>query len=253
MIMIQHSHLIAILFALLLALPGGLARAAETATPSDENEGGQPLPSDAPVAGDQEPSAPAPERLEVTREAPSQSKLGFAAAAKVGGTFHTIFNELKPFVVVEIEVGLLLLGRRLELDLSGGWAKPPASRSDSDDRLTGGDYSWDIDQDFLSFGLLARYRFLKTDSRFNVYGAMGPRLFLLRTAVTGKSGDESFGENRQYETRFGGGVAVGGELALGPGAILLEVGAFFGNLDGFITGDTSSSTLDVYAGYRFML
>lgn len=144
------------------------------------------------------------------------------------------------------------MNRRLEVDLVFGWAQPPASSAAGDSRLTGGDYTWKVYQDFFTLGLMARYRFFNPAGLFNFYVALGPRLYFLRTLANGASGGNAFGENRQYETRFGMVLAMGGEVRLGPGAILLEYGISFGDLDGLITGNTSSSTMDLLLGYRLL-
>jgi len=188
-------------------------------------------------------------------EEPAQAtaKLGIAAAAKAGATFHTLFNELSPMFLVEVEAGVLLMERHLELDVALAWARPKSTVSKNDPRLVDGSYDWEIKQDFLSLGLMIRYRIMDRSSRFNGYGALGPRLLMLHTNASGESsGGAAFGTNEQFETRFGGYGALGGEFNIGPGAILLEVGMTFGDLNGYITGDTSSAALDTYLGYRFM-
>lgn len=183
---------------------------------------------------------------------PGDRAIGFDVALKVGGTFHTLFNTLSPFVVIELEGGLTFLARRLELDLAVGWAQPPASADGGDGRFEGEDYDWKVRQDFLTFALLLRYRFLPADGLFNVYAGLGPRLYLLRTVANGSAGGEEFGETRQLETRFGGTVVAGPELHLGPGALGLEVAFAFANLDGMITGNSNAGALDVLLGYRLL-
>ena len=181
------------------------------------------------------------------------SILGIAAAPKIGATFHTIFNELKPMILMELEGGVLLLDRHLEIDLALSWARPKSTLSKDDPRLADGSYEWEIKQDFLSLGLIGRYRFLDSSYWFGPYAALGPRILMLRTKARGESDSgNSLGTNEQSETRFGFSVAVGGELYIGPGAALIEAGFTFGNLDGYITGDTSSAALEVLMGYRFM-
>ncbi|MBN2529589.1 MAG: outer membrane beta-barrel protein [Deltaproteobacteria bacterium] len=182
----------------------------------------------------------------------SDSKIGIAAAAKVGVTFHTIFNALSPMLLLEVEGGVLLLDRHLEIDMALAWARPKATTSKDDARLPNDSYDWEIKQDFLSLGIVGRYRFLDRSSRFNVYGALGPGLLMLRTKATGDSGSTAIGTNKQYETRFGGCGALGGEFNIGQGAIVLEAGMTFGVFNGYITGDTSAASLDIYLGYRFM-
>jgi hypothetical protein len=184
--------------------------------------------------------------------APDKKAVGVDLALKVGGTFHTLFNSLSPFVLLELEGGVLLLDNHLQVDFSVGWAQPPASSASNDPRFEAGDYDWKLRQDFLTFAILARYRFLDRGKLFNFYAGLGPKLFLLRSVATGSAGGEDFGETRQYETRFGGVVVLGPELHLGPGALGLEVAFGFGNLDGMLTGDTSTTALDLLLGYRLM-
>lgn len=181
------------------------------------------------------------------------SKIGIAVAPKLGLTVHTIFNELKPMILMEIEAGVLLLDRHLEIDLALAWARPKSTLTEDDPRLADGSYDWEIKQDFLSLGIVGRYRLLDKSYWFGPYAALGPRILMLHTKAEGESDSgNKLGTNEQFETRFGGCVAIGGELYVGPGAALVEVGLTFGDLDGHITGDTSSAALDVYLGYRFM-
>jgi hypothetical protein len=187
-----------------------------------------------------------------TQPAPDKKAVGVDVALKVGGTFHTLFNGLSPFVILELEGGILLLDEHLQLDLAVGWAQPPASSAADDPRFEAGDYDWKLRQDFFTFAILARYRFLDRGKLFNFYAGLGPKLFLLRSVATGSAGGEDFGETRQYETRFGGVVVLGPELHLGPGALGLELAFGFGNLDGLLTGDASTTALDVLLGYRLM-
>ncbi len=181
-----------------------------------------------------------------------ESDIGFDAAVKVGGTFHTMFNELSPFVTVEIEGGITFLSGRVELDLGIAWAQPPAEGSGSDPRFDDEYFEWELSQDFFAFSILARYRFLEMGKLLNVYAGGGPRLFLLRTVTNGKANGEDLGETRQYETRFGGAIVAGPELHVGPGALSVEFALALGDLNGLVTGDTSSSALDVLLGYRFL-
>ena len=182
-----------------------------------------------------------------------ESVLGIAAAPKIGMTFHTIFNELKPMLLLELEAGVLLLDRHLEIDLALSWARPKSTLSKDDPRLADGSYDWEIKQDFLSLGIVGRYRLLDKSYWFGPYAALGPRILMLHTKAEGESDSgNSFGTNEQFETRFGVSVAIGGELYIGPGAVLIEAGFTFGNLDGYITGNTSSAALEILTGYRFM-
>jgi hypothetical protein len=172
------------------------------------------------------------------------------AGLKLGGALHSVFSELGPAAQVELEGGATLLGGRLDVALSVSWDRSAASGSATDDRFDGGAVKWELDQDFLMFGLVARYRFLPPGKRINAYAGAGPRLLLLRTTVDGTSGSDALGENRQTETRFGAVLVGGGEYLLGPGALLLEVAMGVGSLSGLITGESSASALSVLVGYR---
>jgi hypothetical protein len=86
----------------------------------------------------------------------------------------------------------------------------------------------------------------------NVYGAGGPRLYLLRTRVQGSSAGAEFGENTQTATELGLALALGGELALGPGRLLAELDLGAGPLRGLITGDAAASALGLVVGYRLL-
>ena len=246
------------LMALLLIAP--LSMAQDELGNETEDNGAHAKPNGKDKASESSKSAsadmdttPAEDDDSVSNDAGGEvSRVGIDAAIKAGATFHTIFNELSPMLLLELEAGVFLLERHLEIDVALAWAQPKATLSEDDPRLVDGGYEWEIKQDFLSLGLMVRYRIFDASSLFNLYGAAGPRMLMLRTIATGKSGGEQFGENKQFETRFGGYGAIGGEFNLGPGAILLEVGMTFGDLDGYITGDTSSAALDTYLGYRFM-
>lgn len=172
------------------------------------------------------------------------------AGLKLGGALHSVFSELGPAAQVELEGGATLLGGRLDVALSVSWDRSAASGSATDDRFDEGAVKWELDQDFLMIGLVARYRFLPPRGAYNAYAGAGPRLLLLRTTVNGDSGGAALGENQQTETRFGAVLVGGGEYVLGPGAVLLEVAMGVGSLSGLITGESSASALSVLLGYR---
>jgi hypothetical protein len=170
-------------------------------------------------------------------------------ALKAGGGLP-MFSGLSTTVQTEGEVGIYLLGGRMDLSLTVGYARPPASHATDDPRFEGGSYSWSMQQDILAVGLLGRYRFMEPGSAFNAYGALGPRMYMLRTTVNGTSGEAALGENRQYDTQAGLATALGAELSIGPGALLAELHFGAGPLQGLVTGDVSASSLGLMAGYR---
>jgi hypothetical protein len=172
------------------------------------------------------------------------------AGLKVGGALHSVFSELDPAAQVELEGGVSLLGNRLDVALQVSWDRSAAAGGAEDDRFDTGAVKWELDQDFLMIGLVARYRFLPMDKPYNAYAGAGPRLLLMKTTVNGTSGDGSLGENTQTETRVGAVLVAGGEYRLGPGDLLLELAMGIGSIDGLITGQSSASALSVLLGYR---
>ncbi|MFW6368957.1 MAG: outer membrane beta-barrel protein [Myxococcota bacterium] len=172
------------------------------------------------------------------------------AAVKVGGAFPSLFSGLDTTFQTEVEAGMLLLESRLDVSLTLGYARPPATHSADDPRMAEGSFEWSMQQDILVLGVLGRYRFLPSGSFFNAYGALGPRLYMLRTTANGTSGGAELGENRQYDTQAGLAVAVGTELALGPGLALAELHLGAGSLRGLVTGDVTASAPGLLVGYR---
>ena len=169
---------------------------------------------------------------------------------KLGGALHSVFSELDPAAQVELEGGVSLLGNRLDVALQASWDRSAASGGPDDERFDAGAVKWELDQDFLMIGVVARYRFLAPTSAYNAYAGAGPRVLLMRTVVNGTSGGEALGENEQTETRFGAVLVAGGEYRLGPGDLLLELALGIGSIDGLITGQSSASALSVLLGYR---
>ena len=52
-------------------------------------------------------------------------------------------------------------------------------------------------------------------------------------------------------TEVGLSVALGGELYVGPGALLLDIVFVYVPLDDLVFQDTSSTSIDLLLGYRF--
>lgn len=181
---------------------------------------------------------------------PARADENLTAAVKLGGAFPTLFSELETTGQAEVEAGLLLLDGRMDVSLTAGYARPPASHAADDPRLEGEGFEWSMQQDILVVGVLGRYRLLDPSSPFNVYGALGPRIYMLRTTVNGTSGGEEFGENRQYDTQAGLALAAGAEIQLGPGSGLAELHLGAGPLRGLVTGEVSAAAPGLLVGYR---
>lgn len=176
-----------------------------------------------------------------------------ALGLKLGGAINA-FNTMGAAFTPELEVGLLLppLDQSFEVFLAARYAAPSdEGTTDPDPRLPGdGIASWTVTRSELALGLGLRYR-VPLDGPFTPYLAAGMRLYLLSTEVAGEAGDEPFGKNEETGSALGFLFQLGGEYALGPGALLLELAINGAPLDQTILADTNASSFDVYLGYRF--
>jgi hypothetical protein len=188
-------------------------------------------PPGAPAA---EPATPGPAAL------PS-----FAVGAELGGTVP--FTTLGSQVAVGIELGYLLpvLERRLEVLLGAGWAPPQREYTD-------GAYRAEVTQHELHFSLGPRYRVFEVGGPFNLSGAAGGRMYLLRSVSAGTAGAQPFPEYREQSTRFGFFLAAGGEYRLGPGSLFLDVDFAWAPLPHRITGKSSTASVSPTLGYRLL-
>ncbi len=169
----------------------------------------------------------------------------FAVGAELGGTVP--LSPLGSQFAAGLELGYLLpvLDRRLEVMLAAGWAPPQRT-------FTDGAYRAEVTQHELHFSLGPRWRFLDLGGDFNVSGAAGARLYLLRSVSSGTAGDQKFLEYREQSTHLGFFVAAGGEYRLGPGLLFLDLDFAWGPLPHRITGDASTTNLSPTLGYRLM-
>lgn len=223
------------------------ARAAE---PIDTAPAPEPMtPVDAPMPTAEEEMAP---EDEATPAKVYHDKL-LVVGLKLGGAINA-FNTMGAAFTPELEIGFLLppLEQSLEVFLSARYAAPSdEGTSDPDPRLPGdGIASWSVTRNELSLGLGLRYR-IPLDGAFTPYLAAGARLYLLDTEVEGEAGGQPFGKNNETGTAFGFLFQLGGEYALGPGALLLELAINGAPLDQTILADTNASSFDIYLGYRF--
>lgn len=193
---------------------------------------------------------------------------GLVAGLKVGGGFGQPFNEFGSSFVGELELGynLPMLDRSLGLFFSGQYAQPTTEGSNLEDTFGPADgdaevgssrlpgpFSYQLEQRqaVLTFGAI--YRIPAGFAMFRPYFALGGRYYMLSTKITGESDGQPFFENTETGSTFGFYGALGGELYLGPGAILLEVQTGAAGVDQFILRDTNASALNVALGYRFFL
>lgn len=180
-----------------------------------------------------------------------------ALGLKVGLYVPSIVNDMGPHVDVGLEGTLLLpfIERRLGVMLEVGWSPPGASGSGEDPRVgeMGGQWTYEMTTQELFFALGPVFRFLPPGSMIVPYLGFLGRLYLLETSVVGTGNGQPFGENTERSTQIGFVVLGGGELHLGPGALLLEISFGYSSLPHTITGDTSTGALAVELGYRLFL
>ncbi len=178
---------------------------------------------------------------------------GFLLGAKVGGIAP--FNGLSPNARVGVELGYFFpvakgsLGFALDVD----FAAPKSSGTKTGDpRVNGARYDWHLTEQQLAFMPVVMYRFTALEP-IVPFAGVGPRINLLRSTVKGSSGGATIEETTEQSTAVGVGIPVGGELKLGPGALLAELLFEYSNLDHVATGETSTGGLSLSLGYRMLL
>ncbi|MBN1335348.1 MAG: hypothetical protein JXB39_05260 [Deltaproteobacteria bacterium] len=172
---------------------------------------------------------------------------------QVGG--HFSLTPLEAFVLPRLELGIELpwAQRRFRVALLSAWTRPAASGEDTDDRVPEGTWSWDLTQTEGLFALGATVRIPEISDRFVPEITVGPQLYLLRTRVEGEASGAPFGESVEQYTRVGFLSSLGVATVLGPGELGLQLVFSLSELDGRVTGDSSTIALAPLLGYRFVL
>lgn len=237
------------------ATPDPDAAPPDDAVPAPVDTAPAPTPDDAtPVVTTSEVTLEAAEPIYVTG---GLFGTGITVAAKLGGSFSQVFNALGAAFTPELEVGVTLpfADRMLEVFCAGQWAAPQLDgTTEPDPRLPGdGTMSYHVTQQELALTLGLRLRIPIDSELFRPHVALGGRAYFLKTEVSGDGGGEPFGANAETTTRFGFFGALGGELFVGPGAILLEVQVGYATLDRFVMRNTNVGALNVLVGYRLFL
>jgi hypothetical protein len=186
------------------------------------------------------------------------SGIGLVIGGKVGGGFPQVSSEFDTTFNGELELGYTLpvLERSIEVFLSGQYAAPTSEETDAgpDQRLPGdGTWSYDATMHQVVLTLGGLYRLDVGSDLVVPYGALGARMYLWQTEVTGESDGESFGDYQEQDTDFGGYAALGADLFVGPGSILVEVQFGYAAVDNFILRDTDTGSLNAVVGYRLFL
>lgn len=181
----------------------------------------------------------------------------FLLGGKVGGIAP--FNGLDPFLHGALEVGYVFpvleqgLGAYLQVEYSAPSAAGHVDEDFDPERVPSGGYDWEIQQKELVLAPTFLYRMTSLSDWVTPYAGVAFRLYLLEDAVTGKAGDQTFGETKERSTDFGVGVPLGAEFALGPGGITAELMLQWGPLEHTLTGDTHLGGASLFVGYRLLL
>lgn len=193
-----------------------------------------------------------------------RADIGLVFGLKIGSGFSQPFNALGTSIVGEIEIGYLLplpdpVGQSIELFVSGQYTQPSLSdtTTEADPRLPGdGLMHYEVTQQQIGLTLGALYRVPiggSVGQWFRPYGALGARLYLMRTQVNAGVSGEAFGESRETATEVGFYGAIGGDFFLGPGSAFLETQFSYAGLDGYIMRDTNVGALNLALGYRLFI
>ena len=188
------------------------------------------------------------------------SMSGLVIGAKAGAGIGAPLNELGATFVGELELGYALplpepIGRSLELFTAGAYLAPSTDGTvaAADPRLPGdGSFNYEVTQQAVVLTLGARYRISLADDAIAPYGAVGARMYLMRTTTEGQAAGQALGTTDETATAFGLHVAGGVDFRLGPGAVLAEAQLGYAPLDGYVMRDTNAGALVLLVGYRFM-
>lgn len=236
---------------LLAAASAGAADAAASGSVS-LGGGGPTAPADAPAGSDAKP----------LYEKGGLAEVGLVVGAKLGGGFSQPFGALGTSFVGEFELGYNLppLRRSIEIFVTGQYSAPKTDGNGIADTFgpggksrIPGTMSYELTEQQAIVTLGGLYRLPLPTPLFRPYIALGGRLYMLRTKVSGSAGTQGFGENQETAMKAGFFGALGGEIHFGPGAVLLEVQTGYAGVDGFVLRDTNVGALNVALGYRLFI
>jgi opacity protein-like surface antigen len=177
----------------------------------------------------------------------------FLAAGKIGGIAS--FNGLSPFVIGGLELGYVFPGTKRTMGalLDVTYTAPNSDGSASDARVPSESYKWELRQKELVFQPTFLYRLTSVSDKITPYAGIGPRIYLLQSVTRGSAGGATFQDSTEKSTKFGFGIPLGAELALGPGGLFAEFLFQWGPLTHKTTGDTSLASGSLFVGYRALL
>lgn len=234
-----------------IGMAGALAAAAAAAPQARAQEAAPPAA--APAGGGAQASAQADVGVSTSDSGASNKHEngGFLVAGKVGGIAN--FNHLDPFVAGGLELGYVLKGGNIALLLDTTYTAPKTDGSTPDARMPDGKYDWELRQKALVFQPTFEYRFTMLSDKITPYAGIGPRIYLLEDVTRGTSGGQVIKDSFERSTKWGFGVPLGAELALGPGGVFAEFLFQWGPLNHQTTGDTHLGSGSLFLGYRAIL
>jgi hypothetical protein len=177
--------------------------------------------------------------------------------AKVGGLAS--FNGLDPFVHGAIEAGYVFptlnhgLGAYLQVEYSAPGTDGKVTEDFDRRRVPGGAYNWHIRHQELVFAPTFLYRLTFLSKAITPYVGLGPRIYLLKNTTRGDANGVTIDETTEQSTKWGIGMPLGAELALGPGKLIGELMFQWGPLKHTLTGDTNLGGASLSVGYRLLL
>ena len=177
--------------------------------------------------------------------------------AKVGGLAS--FNGLDPFVHGAIEAGYVFpalnrgLGAYLQVEYSAPATDGKVNEKLERDRVPGGAYNWHIRQQELVFAPTFLYRLTTLSETITPFVGVGPRIYLIKDTTRGDANGVTIDETTEKSTKWGLGLPLGAEIALGPGKLIGELMFQWGPLKHTLTGDTHLGGASLAVGYRMLL
>lgn len=188
----------------------------------------------------------------------TRAQTGLVIGGKVGAGLGKPWSEFGATPAFELELGYALppLHRSIEVFVSGQYIQPGIDgvTTQADPRLAGaGVVNYQIVQQGFALSLGGLYRIDVGSRLLMPYAGLGARLYMLRTNAKGDVTGQALGENHETQSRAGLLLLGGGELFLGPGAVLAELSFGWASIDRYVLRKTNLGALSLSLGYRLML
>lgn len=178
---------------------------------------------------------------------------GLVIGLKGGLGLGQVYNTTELGFLGELELGWVTPHRPLEIFATGSYVRTGRDDDmDADARVPGAP-SYDFVQDNLVITLGGLYRIPLSTDVVRPYGALGGRMYLSRTEITGYAGPETYGTYEEEGTAWGIYGALGADFFVGPGSILFEIQTGWAPVNRFVLQETSTGMLNFALGYRLFL